>query len=91
MCMADSHQLGYHPFARALRYLLFETKLGPYLGGKPSRDIARFRKFCLAALRERRQAEKATEDDMFHHLLNDTIPTRAKPITLETWPARAYC
>ena len=72
--MAHYYQLGYHPFTRALRYLLFKTKLGPYLGAKLYRDNARFRNFCLAALRECRQAEKATEDDMFHHLLNGHDP-----------------
>ena len=72
--MADKSQLGYHPFTRALRYLLFKTRLGPYLGGQSYRDNRRFRDFCLAALKHRRQAEKATEDDMFYHLLNGRDP-----------------
>ena len=71
---ADHYQLGYHPFTHLLRYLLFKTRLGPYLGGKSYRDNGTFRNFCLAALKKRRGAEKATEDDMFHHLLNGRDP-----------------
>ncbi|KAL2284621.1 hypothetical protein FJTKL_08721 [Diaporthe vaccinii] len=72
------YTLGYHPLTHALRYLLFKTRLGPYIGGQSYRDNRRFRDYCLSALKERRGRDQAdqtvVDNDMFHHLLNGRDP-----------------
>lgn len=73
------YTLGYHPLTHPLRYLLFKTRLGPYIGGQSYRDNRRFRDYCLTALKERRGREnqagqKVLDNDMFHHLLNGIDP-----------------
>ena len=76
------HQLGYHPLTHLYRYLLFKTRLGPFIGGQSYRDNQLFRQFCINALKERREAEKTRSQseteteakDMFHHLLHGRDP-----------------
>ncbi|KAL9109622.1 MAG: hypothetical protein Q9227_005802 [Pyrenula ochraceoflavens] len=89
------YSLGYHPFTKLLRYLLFRTRLGPLLGGQPFRDNARFRTFCLQTLRWRQQALTANSNDssetkapppstgldMFYHLLNGRDPETGQGYT----------
>lgn len=74
-------QVGYHPFTKILRYLLFKTRLGVYIGGRTFRDNSRLRDYCLRALLKRRRAEATAPksevdvtNDMFHHLLNGHDP-----------------
>lgn len=75
------YSLGYHPFTKPLRRILFQTPLGAYLGGPSYHHNIQFRTFCLSKLRERRQkdaAEEAEEPapprDMFTHLLHGQDP-----------------
>lgn len=72
------YTLGYHPLTHPLRYLLFKTRLGPYLGGQSYRDNRRFRDYCLSALKERRRRDQpyqtVVDNDVFHHLLNGRDP-----------------
>ncbi|KAK2595801.1 hypothetical protein QQS21_006564 [Conoideocrella luteorostrata] len=82
------YSLGYHPWSRLLRYILFKTRLGSFLGGQSFHDNVQFRTFCLSKLKERRQRTAAAaaaavqggatkregSKDMFEHLLNGQDP-----------------
>ncbi|KAJ5674973.1 uncharacterized protein N7477_004907 [Penicillium maclennaniae] len=80
--------LGYHPFTKILRWILFKTRLGPIIGGQSLHDNGRFRDFCLQKLKARRQAwaqDISTEKrstDMFEYLLNGRDPETGQSYTL---------
>lgn len=80
------YTFGYHPLTRPLRYLLFKTRLGPYIGGQSYRDNRRFRDYCISALKERRRRHQADQtvvnNDMFHHLLNGRDPETGKAYSI---------
>ncbi|KAJ5155287.1 hypothetical protein N7492_008090 [Penicillium capsulatum] len=73
------YSLGYHPLTKSLRYLIFNTRLGQWIGGQSFRDNVRFRDFCIGKL-NRRKAQSPGKDetpgktDMFEHLLNGRDP-----------------
>ncbi|GAB0137977.1 hypothetical protein EsDP_00006227 [Epichloe bromicola] len=76
------YSLGYHPFTKLLRRILFQTPLGAYLGGPSYHHNIQFRTFCLSKLKERRQRDAAEEAEeaaaaprvMFTHLLHGRDP-----------------
>ncbi|KAJ5117157.1 hypothetical protein N7448_004102 [Penicillium atrosanguineum] len=80
--------LGYHPFTKILRWIIFKTRLGSILGGQSFHDNARFRDFCLQKLEARRQAwtqdtsNEKRSTDMFEYLLNGRDPETGQSYTI---------
>ncbi|KAJ5668939.1 hypothetical protein N7462_010009 [Penicillium macrosclerotiorum] len=84
------YSIGYHPFTKWVRYILFETRFGHLVGARTIEDNSRFRSFCMEKLMKRRKSQVMTEgifgkevkDDMFGHLLAGRDPETGEAYTV---------